>query len=550
MPELLWGYCGLTVLYALLNTLDFQIKMRLAQQDKIIIKRMVLERVLHSEIGELERLTDAAGHELEAKIVNDISQTMQLVTFTLPTTAGAIYTFMREGNDLYKIRARLDAYVMLRPVLVGAFTQVIDSIKYRAWDKKEKKVMKENNKDVAQLFTGIVEGLHEIQVNNIQQSQLSAHDELSAIELENTQGLNTYVGKVWNTLTSRSLIDFVSEVYVVHGTMERRGITHEEYSRIQSDLEHVVQIGRKIFRSLSTIKTTLKKQGSIIRLLSIPNFIEEKVEMRKRSNNKAVALLPFTGIRVENIQFTYPLLGEPGENEAPNPTALDFEGKIEFKPGRMYAILGQNRSGKTTLLHLICKLQNKTSRGSLSLNNSPYSAIPRVSLRSLIAYISQRPYIFPGTIRENIMVGMPHVTHEDILEAADAAGIFMHENPFVTISGASKGDLHRSNSVAAEGFACQCDRYFNTLGSLLPTPGEKASDGCRWCLQGRLHGVGLPSISPSKNDGRHPFHPILDLETGVRGTPVSFKFSFHLPIFLIIPYLLKAVNFRVGSRNQ
>jgi len=264
MPELLWGYCGLTVLYALLNTLDFQIKTRLAQQDKIIIKRMVLDRVLHSEIGELERLTDAAGHQLEQKIVNDISQTMQLVTFTLPTTAGAIYTFTREVKDLYGIRARLDKYVLLRPLLVGGFTQLVDSIKYRAWDKKEKKALKENNKDVAQLFTGIVEGLHEIQVNSIQQSQLDAHDQLSSIELESTHGVSTYVGKVWNTLTSRSLIDFVSEVWVVHGTMERRGITHEEYSRIQSDLEHVVQIGRKVFRSLMTIKTTLKKQGEFV----------------------------------------------------------------------------------------------------------------------------------------------------------------------------------------------------------------------------------------------------------------------------------------------
>ena len=203
------------MLYALLNTLDFQIKTRLAQQDKIIIKRMVLERVLHSEIGELERLTDAAGHQLEQKIVNDISQTMQLVTFTLPTTAGAIYTFTREARDLYSIRSRLDKYVLLRPLLVGAFTQLVDSIKYRAWDKREKKAMKENTKDVAQLFTGIVEGLHEIQVNSIQQSQLDAHDQLSSIELEHTHGLSTYLGKVWNTLTSRSLIDFVSEVWMV-----------------------------------------------------------------------------------------------------------------------------------------------------------------------------------------------------------------------------------------------------------------------------------------------------------------------------------------------
>ena len=263
----------------------------------------------------------------------------------------------------------------------------------------------------------------------------------------------------------------------------------------------------------------LRLSGSIIRLLSIPNFIDEKQQMQKHAKNKTVQLSPFTGISVENIQFTYPVLGDAGEQEAPNPTALDFNGKIEFKPGCMYAILGQNRSGKTTLLHLVCKLQNKISRGALSLNGVAYESIPRVSLRSLIAYISQRPYIFPGTIRENIMVGMPHVTHEDVLEAAEAAGIFMHESPFLTTTGASQGGGPKKAKIIKEGgFDCQCDRYFNVLGSVLPTPGEKVSNGCRYCLGGRLHGVGASTHALSDStDGGHPFHPVLDLETGVRG---------------------------------
>ena len=56
---------------------------------------------------------------------------MQLVTFTLPTAAGAMYTFSKEAQDLWAIRARLDAFVLVRPLVVGTFTQIVDTIKYR-----------------------------------------------------------------------------------------------------------------------------------------------------------------------------------------------------------------------------------------------------------------------------------------------------------------------------------------------------------------------------------------------------------------------------------
>jgi len=102
---------------------------------------------------------------------------------------------------------------------------------------------------------------------------------------------------------------------------------------------------------------------------------------------------------------------------------LDLQGEMVIYPGKRYALIGQNRSGKSTLNHLLCKLYTP-SDGEILMNGIPYSEISRSSIRRMISYVSQRPFIFPGTIMDNIRVGNPSATEEQILEAADAAGVF------------------------------------------------------------------------------------------------------------------------------
>lgn len=77
-------------------------------------------------------------------------------------------------------------------------------------------------------------------------------------------------------------------------------------------------------------------------------------------------------------------------------------------------------------MHLICKLYTPQG-GSISFNGIPYAEIDRCSLRDIISYVSQKPFIFPGTIRENIMIGNPRASEQELLEAATAAGIFTFE---------------------------------------------------------------------------------------------------------------------------
>ena len=82
-----------------------------------------------------------------------------------------------------------------------------------------------------------------------------------------------------------------------------------------------------------------------------------------------------------------------------------------FLPGKKYAIIGQNQAGKSTLAHIITKIYQPEG-GWISLNDIPYSDIGRVCLRELISYVSQRTFLFPGTVRDNIRIGNPLATED------------------------------------------------------------------------------------------------------------------------------------------
>jgi len=514
---LLKEYALLTLIYALLSTFRFQVQQRMSHQQVCLVKRMVTEKLLHSELGELENiLGNNNTAALEARVMQDINKTMHLVSFVMPTLAGAVYTLVQESSALFKIRHRIDPLVLLRPVLIGFVSQAAESLKYRVWDKRERKLLKQNERESSQLLQGISEGLAEIQVNSLQASQLEAHDMLTANELENKHGLNVYVTKVLNTLTNRSLLDFASEVWVVHYTMKKRHLNYAQYSRIAADVGHVARLGLKILRNISTGYSAIRDQSKVIRILKIPNFLNEEQMLVKDVH-------PFKQIRVHDIKFRYP---QQDPDLPPNAPALDFKADLVFETGVTYALLGRNGCGKSTLLQLVCKLQNKIERGTLHVNSIPYQQVSRTALRSLVSYVSQRPYIFPGNIYENIAVASPSASPHEVFEAALAAGLFAVDN-------------ESTASQASSSFSCKCRREFHVGASLRPQSKRmrhrhpssqpqfsKSVVGCDQCIWGRLmpydqHSEADPQISGETGPLRARGEAILKRETGARGALLS-----------------------------
>ena len=96
---------------------------------------------------------------------------------------------------------------------------------------------------------------------------------------------------------------------------------------------------------------------------------------------------------------------------------------LSIRPYEQVAVVGKTGSGKTTLLHIIAGLL-PLSEGEITLNDQPRKIYQEKDWYQRISYISQNPYLFSGTIAENIAIGgNEKATRDEIIEAGHKAGI-------------------------------------------------------------------------------------------------------------------------------
>ena len=99
---------------------------------------------------------------------------------------------------------------------------------------------------------------------------------------------------------------------------------------------------------------------------------------------------------------------------------------LSVKPGQRIAIVGPTGCGKTTLINLLMRFYDVDS-GSISVEGEDIRDITRKSLRSSYGMVLQETWLKSGTIRENIKMGRPDATDEEMIEAAKAA----HSHSFI-----------------------------------------------------------------------------------------------------------------------
>ncbi|WP_251444339.1 ABC transporter ATP-binding protein [Microbacterium sp. USTB-Y] len=124
-------------------------------------------------------------------------------------------------------------------------------------------------------------------------------------------------------------------------------------------------------------------------------------------------------IEFEHVAFSY-------TEDRPLITDLSFR----VEPGQTVAIVGPTGAGKTTLVNLIMRFY-ELSGGRILLDGQDISQMERSDLRSRTGMVLQDPWLFAGTIRENIRYGRSTATDDEVIEAAKATYVdrFVHALP-------------------------------------------------------------------------------------------------------------------------
>ena len=95
---------------------------------------------------------------------------------------------------------------------------------------------------------------------------------------------------------------------------------------------------------------------------------------------------------------------------------------ITIKEGEKVAILGKIGSGKSTFVKLLQNLYVPT-KGSILIEKTDVRQIDPVDLRRAIGVVPQEPFLFMGSVKDNITIGEPFATDEEILNASKIAGV-------------------------------------------------------------------------------------------------------------------------------
>ena len=204
-----------------------------------------------------------------------------------------------------------------------------------------------------------------------------------------------------------------SLVYAVVGvvgafTAIAGGISVGQLSALLSYANQYTKPFNEISGVVTELQNALACAGRVFELMEEPSEIPDAQD--------AVSLEKADG-RVElcNVSFSY----------TPEQKLIeDFN--LSVKPGQRVAIVGPTGCGKTTLINLLMRFYD-VREGAIKVSGIPVKEMTRKSLRNNYGMVLQETWLRSGTIRDNIVMGKPDATDEEVIEAAKAS----HAHSFI-----------------------------------------------------------------------------------------------------------------------
>ena len=158
-------------------------------------------------------------------------------------------------------------------------------------------------------------------------------------------------------------------------------------------------------------RTNETYQSARVSLDRILDFFDTTEPLKERDGTNELTMTR-GDVRFEDVRFSY----VPGV-----PVLRGIS--LEIRGGQVVALVGSNGAGKTTLLSLLPRFIDPDS-GRVRIDGQDLREVSLASLRRQIGIVTQEPFLFSGTIEENIRYGRPRATEEEVWQAAKVANAF------------------------------------------------------------------------------------------------------------------------------
>ncbi|HKY53780.1 MAG TPA: ABC transporter ATP-binding protein, partial [Anaerolineales bacterium] len=161
---------------------------------------------------------------------------------------------------------------------------------------------------------------------------------------------------------------------------------------------------RDLSRRFDTLQSTMAGGERILELLNTPIEVQDA--------EVASEMEPIVGdVRFEYVSFHY----------SDDPTLVLDGINLDVRAGETVALVGETGAGKTTIVKLLTRFHDPTS-GCVRVDGVDLRTVTQASLRKQMGMVLQDPFLFNGTVKENILFGRLGARDEEIIATARAVG--------------------------------------------------------------------------------------------------------------------------------
>jgi ATP-binding cassette, subfamily B, bacterial len=345
--------------------------------------------------------------DLVERVNKDVEQAVGII-------GGNIYSLLENmficiGAFIYL--STVDIYLALLVLATGPITFAVGRV-FDSRIQKASKSIQDKGGEVRGVLQEFLQGMAVVRSFNMEEDFHhrfigSRNNQISVMK---QRSLLTTI--MWRVVVATNVVTTMIIVYLVALS------AIEGKLAIGSALAFVFLMGRvqwpfiHISRNWGTVQ---QSYGAAQRVFEILDMDTEKGSLASDNSSQSLEseaeeyALSFSG-----VSFTY---RDSGEEKSEKLLFSNLD--LKLRPGEIVAVVGPSGSGKTTLARLCCGLY-VPDEGDIKIFGKSMSTELQAA-RGLIAYVPQTPYLFTGSIKENIAYGRENASDEEIIEAARAA---------------------------------------------------------------------------------------------------------------------------------
>lgn len=377
---------------------------RIQQEYSSHLRIKIYQSLLHAN---WEFFLKTRKSDLINVMTNDLARVSGGINLILQLIASVIFTIIQIGIAFW-LAPKITLFVLLGGLLLSVFS--------RRFVKKAKALGSRTSQLGLSYLAGVTDqlnGIKDIKSYHLEKSHLtwmrSLTKEMNKEQVEYIR-LNTASQLSYKVSSALLIAIFVF-------------LSITLFKAQQEQLLLIILIFSRLWPRFTTIQGNLEHISSTIPAFKSILKIEEEATKHKESYNQD-KLIPHDivqSIKCQDLFFRY--------NKAETEFILKNV-NIAIGANRMTAIVGPSGAGKSTLIDLIMGLM-LPDKGEILIDGKKLSSQELIGLRKSIGYVSQDPFLFNGTIKENMLMVVPEANDQQIWEALEfsAAADFVNKLP-------------------------------------------------------------------------------------------------------------------------